>query len=336
MRAPVGRGGGHDGDGRDVGPVFARLSRPRPETPTRLFVAADPHLTPTGSGTWKVYHRTETRLRTAVDTARDLGVDAFVVPGDLTRDGRVEEYAAADEILSALSVPLVAVPGNHDVPKAWDDYVAPTAAEFGERYGLGPYPFHARVGGLDLLCLDTASAGGRLTHTHEGELSAAALDWLRRTLDRVDYPVVVTHHTLFHPREHVGPFPDGDFYQVRNARVVREVLADRGDVLALSGHLHLPTTTARDGVREIVAPATCSFPPAGLSIEAGPNGTTVRLVPLAGRQGMAEAYVRADAGNAHGQGIAAYADRGVVSEFPQVDERTEAVGADVPGALRWR
>jgi 3',5'-cyclic AMP phosphodiesterase CpdA len=320
----------------DVGPVFARLSRPRPETPTRLFVASDPHLSPTASGTWKVYHRTETRLRAAVDAADDLGVDAVVLPGDLTRDGREAEYAVADEVLADLSAPFVAVPGNHDVPKRWDDYVAPTAAEFGGRYGLGPYPFHARVGGLDLLCLDTASAGGRLTHTHEGELSAAALDWLRRTVARVDTPVVVTHHTLFHPRDHVGPFPDGDFYRLRNAQHAHEELAERGGVLVLSGHLHLPTTTARGGVREIVAPATCSFPPAGLLIDSGPTGTTVRLVPLAGRQGMAEAYIRADAGNAHGQGVAAYADRGLLSGFPHVDERVDVVGAGVPEALRWR
>jgi 3',5'-cyclic AMP phosphodiesterase CpdA len=321
---------------QEVGPVFARLSHPCPETPTRLFVAADSHLTPTGSGTWKVYHRTETRLRTAVGVAVDAGVDAFVLLGDLTRDGRPAEYAAADEALAELPVPLVAVPGNHDVPKRWDDYVAPTAAEFGERYGPGPYPACVTVGGLDLLCLDTASADGRLTHTHEGELSAAGLDWLRRTVRRVDTPLVAMHHTLFHPRAHVGPFPDGDFYRLRNADDVHAALAVRDDVVALSGHLHLPTTAARGGVREIVAPATSSFPPAGLLIDAGPTGTTIRLVPLAGGRGMAEAYVRAAAGNAHGQGVAAYADRGVLSEFPQVDERADVVGANVPGAVRWR
>ncbi|WP_152040441.1 metallophosphoesterase family protein [Salinigranum salinum] len=320
----------------DVGPVLARLSDPHPETPTRLFVAADAHLSPTGSGTWKVFHRTERRLRTAVSIADDLTVDAFVLLGDLTRDGRESEYAVADEVLSGLSVPLVAVPGNHDVPKKWDDYVAPAAAEFGSRYGIGPYPFHVRVGGVDLLCVDTASADGRLTHTHEGELSAATLDWLRRTVERVDTPVVVAHHTLFHPRDHVGPFPDGDFYQLRNAGALREILAAHGGVLALSGHLHLPTTTARDGVREVVAPSTCSFPPAGLLVDCGPDGTTIRLVPLTGARGMAEAYVRADAGNAHGQGVAAYADQGLLSDLPQVDERVDAVGADVPGGLRWR
>jgi predicted phosphodiesterase len=319
-----------------AGPVLAHLGYPRPDTPTRLFVAADAHLSPTAAGTWKVFHRSEIRLRTAVDRANDLAVDAFVFLGDLTRDGRDREYAAADEVLSGLSAPLISIPGNHDVPKRWDDYVAPTATAFGERYGLGRYPFHAEVGGLNLLCLDTASAGGRLTDTHEGEVSAATLDWLRRTIQEVDYPVVALHHLLSHPRHHVGRFPDGDFYRVRNHAPLRAALSTRDDVLTLSGHLHLPTATTRDGVRELVAPSTCSFPPAGLVLEAGPTGTTVRLVPLASRHGTTEAYIRAEAGNAHGQGIAAHADDGLFTDLPVVDERVDVVGADVPGALRWR
>jgi hypothetical protein len=144
------------------------------------------------------------------------------------------------------------------------------------------------------------------------------------------------HHTLFHPRTHVGPFPDGDFYRLRNAADVHAALAVRDDVFTLSGHLHLPTTAARDGVRETVAPSTSSFPPAGLLIDAGPTGSTVRLAPLAGGRGMAEAYVRAAAGNAHGQGVAAYADRGLLSGLPQVDERADVVGTGVPGTVRWR
>lgn len=322
-----------------VGPVFARFAQPRPETPTRLFVASDAHVTPTASGTWKLFHRTETRLRTAVDVAGDLSVDAFVLLGDLTKDGHDREYAVADDVLSGLSVPLVTVPGNHDVPKRWDDYVAPTATAFGERYGVGPYPFRVTVGGLDVLCLDTASAGGRLSATHEGELGAAALDWLRATIDSVDQPVIALHHPLFHPRRHVGPFPNGDFYRLRNAEALFDVLARRDDVLTLAGHLHLPTATVRDGVRELVAPSTCSFPPAGLLVESGPAGTTVRLVPLAGTRGMAEAYVRAAAGDAHGQGIASYVDDGLLTRLPQVDETDEReapVGSDVSEAVQWR
>jgi hypothetical protein len=66
------------------------------------------------------------------------------------------------------------------------------------------------------------------------------------------------------------------------------------------------------------------------------------MVPLAGPNGMAEAHLLARNGNAHGQSVAAHADRGVLADFPLVDEcewATEAradVGVDVPGAVRWR
>lgn len=42
--------------------------------------------------------------------------DAVVVTGDLTQSGRRREFLAAAEFLQALRRPVIAVPGNHDVP----------------------------------------------------------------------------------------------------------------------------------------------------------------------------------------------------------------------------
>lgn len=324
-----------------AGPVLARLARPVSRTPTRLAVVSDPHVTPTGSGTWKVYHRTETRLRTAVSTITDLDVDATVVLGDLTRDGRPGEYDVVDEILADLPTPWVSVPGNHDVPKRWDDYDAPTPSAFADRYSTGELPFVHRVGGVDVIGLDSASGGPDLDlyDSHEGVIPDQHLHWLDEHLADATTPLVVLHHNLFHPRQHTGQFPDGDFYQLRNASALTEILATHGVPLVLSGHIHWPATAVRDGVREIIAPATCSFPQSFLLVDIDRMGTTIRLVPLAGPKGIAEAYTLASRGAAHGQGIAAHADRGLLSSLPLVDERTppnRPVGSDVPGAVRWR
>ncbi|AFK18671.1 serine/threonine protein phosphatase [Haloferax mediterranei ATCC 33500] len=323
------------------GPVLARLARPVSRTPTRIAVVADPHVTPTGSGTWKVYHRTENRLRTAVSTISDLDVDATVLLGDLTRDGRPGEYDVVDEILGGLPNSWVSVPGNHDVPKYWDDYEAPTAGQFAARYATGELPFVHRVGGVDVIGLDSATGGPDidLSDSHEGVIPDSNLHWLDEHLADATTPLVVLHHNLFHPRQHTGQFPDGDFYQLRNADELTEVLARHSVPLVFSGHIHWPATAVRDGVREITAPATCSFPQSFLLVELDRKGTTIRLVPLAGPKGMAEAYTLASSGSAHGQGIVAHADRSVLSTFPLVDERTlssQSVGADVPGAVRWR
>lgn len=324
-----------------AGPVFARLSRPVSRTPTRIAVVSDPHVTPTGSGTWKVYHRTETRLRTAVSVISDLDVDAAVFCGDLTRDGRPDEYAVVDEILSDLTVPWVSVPGNHDVPKQWDDYDAPSPTVFADRYATGEFPFTFTVGGVDIVGLDSASGSPDvgLYDTHDGVIPDQHLEELADHLADATTPLLVLHHNLFHPREHSGQFPDGDFYQLRNSDTLHEILAAHDVPLVLSGHIHWPATTVRDGVREVIAPATCSFPQSVFVADIDRAGTTIRLVPLAGPKGIAEAYTLARNGAAHGQGIAAHADRGVLSSFPLVDERTAVhppVGSDVPGGVRWR
>ncbi len=312
----------------DPGPVLARLSRPRTATPTRLGVVSDPHVTPTGDGTWKVYHRTETRLRTAVESLNDVGVDATVLLGDLTRDGAPDEFDCVDAVLADLDAEWVAVPGNHDVPKEWNDHETPPVGEFAERYGIGAYPFYLGVGDVDVFGLDSATGESGMTDTVEGVVSRRQLDWLDDCLDYATTPVVVLHHNLLHARLHTGQFPDADCYRLRNADALRGILAAHDVPLVLSGHIHWPAVAARDGVREVISPAACSFPQAAMLVDIEPSGTTVRLLPLAGRRGSAEAYIRARTGGAHGQGIAEHAERGYLRTLPRRTEQQPAVVGD--------
>jgi 3',5'-cyclic AMP phosphodiesterase CpdA len=317
-------------------PVLARFDRPRADA-TRLAVLSDPHVTPDAEGTWKVYHRSAERLREAVadvnrrtrdDRAR--GVDAVVCAGDLTKDGAPAEFAAVEPILAAAEPPVVAVPGNHDVPKpAWDDHESPSPAAFARRYATGEMPFVARAGGVDLVGLDSAGRPA-LSDSHEGLVGAAGRAWLAETLPDLEAPVVVLHHGVSHPREHTGRFPDADFYQVRDADPLREVLAAGGADLVVSGHIHWPATARVDGLREVVAPSVCSFPPSYLLVDVTPTGTTVRLVPLADRVGMIEAYAHARDGAAHGRGIARWADATLGDDLLVAAERVGATRYRVP------
>jgi 3',5'-cyclic AMP phosphodiesterase CpdA len=320
------RGRPDDGAERG-GPVMARFAAPRAPARTRLGVVADPHLTPTESGTWKVFHRTEERLRTAVDVLNDLDVDATVLLGDLTREGEPAEFECVEAVLARLEAPCYAVPGNHDVPKAWDDHESPPVETFAERFAPG-LPFHRRIGGVDVVGLDSAGGAG-LRGTIEGELSAADLAWLDRTLEDADAPVVALHHNLTHADEHTGTFPKAHEYHLRNDDELSRLLARHGDALVCSGHLHWPAVGRRGRTRELLAPAVCSFPQAAALLDVGPGGTTVRFVPLSGARGMAEAYTLAAAGNAHGQAIAAHADDGF--DLPLVDEARRRPSADPAG-----
>ena len=51
----------------------------------------------------------------AVDEAIAWGADMIVIKGDITDEGRAQEWAQFDRLLDRITVPVMAIPGNHDV-----------------------------------------------------------------------------------------------------------------------------------------------------------------------------------------------------------------------------
>jgi 3',5'-cyclic AMP phosphodiesterase CpdA len=301
--------------------VLGRFPRPRARS-TTLAVVADAHVSPTAAGTWKQYHRTESRLERVVADANARGVDAVVLAGDLTRDGHPAEFDRVAAILDGLAVPVVAVPGNHDVPKAYDDHDVPPLLSFVDRFAPGALPFRERVGDVDLIGINTASRpDGSLAGTHGGGVSEAQLAWLDRTLRGADTPVVVGHHTVARGRDHAHDGMATDEYRLDGARRLAGAFETGGVALSLSGHVHWPTVAPLPGGgHEVVAPALCSYPAAYLLVHVAPDGTTVELAPAATPSGVAEAY---DAAREHDRGarLVDAADAGYFERFPLVDAR---------------
>ncbi|WP_336000529.1 metallophosphoesterase family protein [Halorientalis halophila] len=300
------------------GPTLARLDGPTASRPTSLAVLADPHVTARGRGTWRVLHRTVQRARTAVTEANRLDVDGVVVAGDLTDGGAPHEFDRADALLAGADAPTLAVPGDHDVSGAGDDPGSAPATAFADRFADGRYPFVARIGGIDLVGIDTAS--GVATDGAAG-VSAPQLDWLESILPGLERPVVVCHHPLADLDE-AGTDAPGS--RIENAQELARVLRDGGVELVLSGHRHWPGTGTIGGVREIVAPAVCSLPQAFLHLRIDAEGAIVDLIPLAERTGFEEAYAHA---RDDGRWLAERVDDGGLARFPLVDERSEPTAA---------
>jgi hypothetical protein len=299
--------------------TLARFAAPRSDTETTLAVFSDPHLSTDEEGSWKVYHRTEARLRAAVADANAREVDGVVVAGDLTKDGHPDEFDGVADVLADSNAPVLAVPGNHDVPKAFDDHETPPVSAFADRFAPDEFPLREQLGGVDVLGLNSASApGGELDATHDGAISDNQLAWLEATLPETDAPLVVSHHNLPGLDSCVGETADAPHPPVGDAPAFVDALAGH-DALHLSGHVHLPAAISGD-VRGSVCPALSSFPQAYTLAEVGSEGTTLRMVPVADSGGIEEAH---DLARNHSDRSADIAEmvRSQLTDLPLAEER---------------
>ncbi|WP_276298837.1 metallophosphoesterase family protein [Halorussus lipolyticus] len=299
--------------------TLARFDRPRTDDRTTLAVFADPHLSTDKEGTWKAYHRTEQRLRAAVADANDRDVDGVILAGDLTEDGRPEDFDGVADALADLNAPFVAVPGNHDVPKSFDDHDTPPVSEFADRFAPDEFPYRQRLGGVDVLGLNSASSpDGELDATHDGAISENQLAWLESTLPETDTALVVSHHNPPGLESHLAENHYAPHPPVGDSSAFVDALAGH-DALHLSGHVHLPAAISGD-VRGLVCPALSSFPQAYVLAEVGPEGTTLRMVPVADPAGVTEAHDLARTHSDRSADIAEMVER-QLADLPLADER---------------
>jgi 3',5'-cyclic AMP phosphodiesterase CpdA len=163
-----------------------------------------------------------------------LAPDLVAVSGDLTQRARREEFAAARVFLDRIRQPVLAIPGNHDVPlyNLLARWLRPHA-RFARYIGPECCPLHVDAD-IAVLGLNTASrrldrGGGRATPAHI-EAIRTGFGGLPRALFRV----LVTHHPLLDPTD------GSEIAATRDARPVLDAVADAGVDLLLAGHHHRP------------------------------------------------------------------------------------------------
>jgi Icc protein len=297
------------------GSTLARFDRPQ-GSGTTLAVVADPHLTPTASGSLKVYHRTKQRFQMAIADAHRLDVDGILVAGDLTKDGEMAEYALADRILASAPAPTIAVPGNHDI--------APTAhvtsgTQFGRQYGCKRYPATVSLDGVSVVGLDSTHPD---SETAGGHVDSDSLDALQDRQATSRPQIAMLHHPLVPIPDPFGNILTERDYRVRRPEQTADCLVDAGIDVAITGHLHWPYAMEYRGLTVIGAPGCASFPPAYLLVHLDSRGTTVTMVPLAGQAGLSEAYEHA-LDHDRGPTIRDAVEGGYFTEFPLVDNQDQ-------------
>ena len=275
-------------------PVVARFAAPSASQRTTIAILSDLHLSVDGQGSWRVSHRTETRLAETVDRLNAVDIDAVLFAGDLVNDAKRAEFDAFDAIIADLTHPFYAIPGNHDL---YDREGGLSLQEFEDRYTPERLPFHARIGGIDLLGVSSnPSTHEQVATTWDGYVTAEELEWLADKVSTVDTPVVAIHHSLPGTRElwetSLPWLPvDGGSPEFTNGRAFLNVLRDAGAPLVVTGHLHFPAVVNVDGVREFTLPSLGPYPSGITYLECGPEGTVIRFESVASYEDRVEAFV---------------------------------------------
>lgn len=283
--------------------LLGRLERPRASETRRIVVVGDPHVATRATGTHRVFHRTEQRLRTVIDDLNDRDVDLAVFPGDLTKDGEPWNYERVDTLLDELEAPFLATPGNHDLRKQTDDHRCPSAAAFADRYSNGSLPVRYDVGDLSFFVLDSAAGhDGSYVDTHRGRISRTQLEWLDERLPEAATSIVVCHHNPIPlVRRPLCEAETWRCFTMRERAPFRAVLERHGVDLVVSGHHHLPSLVSHGGLRQLIAPAIASYPQAYCLLEIDTTGTNVWLISHASETGRSEARQFASEGSAFRQ-----------------------------------
>jgi 3',5'-cyclic AMP phosphodiesterase CpdA len=151
------------------------------------------------------------RARTSAPNSRALASTSTTKPiprfsGDLTQHARQLEFEAASAFIAALPAPVVAVPGNHDIParaliermfdprRRWRRFISQTTEPV------------VMLPGLALIGLDTVRRAQPHLDWSAGGVSAARLARLAARIEAAAgrRVVVVAHHPLRHPPAAVG------------------------------------------------------------------------------------------------------------------------------------
>jgi 3',5'-cyclic AMP phosphodiesterase CpdA len=168
-------------------------------------------------------------LRPLIDLLNGLKADLVAISGDLTQRARSSQFRAARAFIDRLEPPVLAVPGNHDVPLD-----APLTRMFFpfQRYRrwiaheLEP---HFENGEIIVTGMNTVNPyawqSGRVGSRALRRVCAAFASECRRVR------VVVAHH----PFEHR---PTDAKVLMKGAERAIEALADCGADIILTGHLH--------------------------------------------------------------------------------------------------
>jgi 3',5'-cyclic AMP phosphodiesterase CpdA len=193
----------------------------------------------------RVLHLSDLHFGSGDDAAIELGapvlIDRFepeliVASGDLSHRGRESQLASASRFLRALGPPVLAIPGNHDIPYSFPARFTRSFREF-ERQWETTEPVYSsptlHVIGLNSVRPWRHQSGG----IRSGQLTAA--EERLRQAEPTAFQIVVLHHHLIG-----APWRTRKKPVSRRNHVLASLVAAGADLI-LAGHIHQAAVSER-------------------------------------------------------------------------------------------
>jgi len=159
--------------------------------------------------------------------------DVVVLSGDITQRARRAQFRAARSFVDCLGAPVLAVPGNHDIPlfDLWARLRSPYG-RYSAAFGTDLEPVY-RSSEFLVVCVNTT----RPWQHKDGEVSAMQIDRVARLVEQADpaqLRVVVVHQPIAVTR------PEDEPNRLRGHEAALQTWAEAGADLVIGGHIHLP------------------------------------------------------------------------------------------------
>lgn len=173
--------------------------------------------------------------------AHEQRPDVVVLSGDITQRARPAQFRAARSFVDRLEAPVLAVPGNHDIPlfDLWARLRSPYG-RYSAAFGTDLEPVH-RSPELLVVCVNTT----RPRRHQDGEVSALQIDRVARLVAHADpaqLRVVVVHQPVAVTRGEDEP------NRLRGHAAALQRWAEAGADLVMGGHIHLPYVMLLQGL----------------------------------------------------------------------------------------
>jgi 3',5'-cyclic AMP phosphodiesterase CpdA len=166
-----------------------------------------------------------------------VDAELIVASGDLTHRGRREQHERAHRFLTSFGLPVLTVPGNHDMPYTFPARLTQTYTEFTRQWGELEQTHASPT--LHVIGLNSS----RRFRQQGGALRDDQLESAARRLQAAHedaYRVVVLHHHMLG-----APWRASRKHPVSRRNRVLRALVEAGADLILAGHIHQAALSER-------------------------------------------------------------------------------------------